>query len=146
MTANSKMMSARIQIASADELETSIEQSIYWTLIPVTWKISPPDLNTLTSGSRAAESSFVCDKKNDRGYYLVPSEDPKNNSFSRSGRIDAIGCREFEMLPGTDELGCVWGGITKEDIVMGSLATYKANGNKNVGGSEPWSLKESKAD
>lgn len=66
------------------------------------------------------EFSFVCDKDNDRGYYLLASEDPANRCWNRNGGPDfGMGCESFRMLPGTDKMGSSWGNITPKDVVLG---------------------------
>ena len=65
---------------------------------------------------------MVCDKDNDRAYFLVASPDPKNmcNPSSQPENPGRI-CSKFPRPPGASELGSNknWGRVSTEDIVLG---------------------------
>ncbi|KAL2204874.1 hypothetical protein CC79DRAFT_922150 [Sarocladium strictum] len=147
--ANGKMVASTTDIPTVEELRHQLERSIYAALIPVAWEISEQDISpfVLDSGmscddaggdwgqnegkflSGVKDSGMAC--HGGRAYYLVgakgschggsPFEDPDTND-----------CDPFSALPGVTSMdGKSWGGISREDIVFGSINTFVANGNKN---------------
>ncbi|RSL92417.1 hypothetical protein CEP52_013832 [Fusarium oligoseptatum] len=101
--------------------------------------------NVLSEDTR--KKRLICDKGKNRGYYLVGAVDPPDNCPKAGWEEETAECKDFEDLPGSGELGTRvgqtdkeansgtqdWGLLSVEDIVFGSLATFKANGYKNVG-------------
>ncbi|KAI8222584.1 Multidomain esterase [Colletotrichum sp. SAR 10_96] len=145
MIANGKMISSVTVIPSTKELRADIDKALYATLIPMGWKISNRDLNPFIVDSKrscdaadndewiklritngAIKSEKVC--IDDRAYFLLAAENPKQECDDDKY---GIGCCKFDGLPGTSTLGPLWGGVTREDMVRGSINTFKAHGNKN---------------
>ncbi|KAF5507162.1 Multidomain esterase [Colletotrichum aenigma] len=145
MIANGKMISSVTVIPSTKELRAEIDKALYATLIPLGWKISNRDLNPFIVDSKrscdaanndewiklritngAIKSEKVC--IDDRAYFLLAAENPKQECDDDKY---GIGCSKFDGLPGTSALGPLWGGVTREDMVRGSINTFKAHGNKN---------------
>ncbi|KFZ12066.1 hypothetical protein V501_04388 [Pseudogymnoascus sp. VKM F-4519 (FW-2642)] len=80
----------------------------------------------------------TCYTPTNRVYYLVAAiGDAQDCSCESNCGSGGKGCLEndFKVPPGVTTLdGIRWGGVTKEDIIIGSVATFVANGNKNGGG------------
>ncbi|KAL4867215.1 hypothetical protein BDV12DRAFT_198425 [Aspergillus spectabilis] len=142
----------------ASIVEQEFKKALYALLIPLAWRVSEQKLNPfiidaglscedapkdtdleLRLDEDTLKNKFICDKKADRAYYLVGAVDPDNNCY-HGGNTGGYGCKHFQDLPGADLLtgktsdGDMnwWALVSREDIVFGSLATFKANGNKNV--------------
>ncbi|KAI8261062.1 Multidomain esterase [Colletotrichum sp. SAR 10_98] len=145
MIANGKMISSVTVIPSTRELRADIDKALYAMLTPLGWKISNRDLNPFIVDSKrscdaadndewiklritngAIKSEKVC--IDDRAYFLLAAENPKQECDD--DKYD-IGSSKFDGFPGTSTLGPLWGGVTREDMVRGSINTFKAHGNKN---------------
>lgn len=66
----------------------------------------------ITNG--AIKSEKVCWK--DRAFYLVAAKDSYENCKSTTTQYY---CEPFDGLPGTSKMGASYGGVTREDIVVG---------------------------
>ncbi|KAJ4183363.1 hypothetical protein NW755_009854 [Fusarium falciforme] len=102
-------------------------------------------------GEDTRKDRIICDKGKNRAYYLVGAVDPAKNCPKAGWDEETAECKDFEDLPGFGELGTRvgqsdedadssskdWGLLSAEDIVFGSLATFKANGYKNAPESKP---------
>ncbi|KAL2840388.1 hypothetical protein BJY01DRAFT_218508 [Aspergillus pseudoustus] len=157
-----KMIDPRLSLPGPIDLDLQIRRTLWALLIPAAWRISGRDLNPfivdtgLSCGDAPKDDDLqlrlqkdtlndkiICDKKADRAYYLVSATDPEDKCRHGSN-TGGYGCDKFEDLPGADELvgttpedeedsqSLHWQMVDVEDLVFGSLATYKANGNKNV--------------
>ncbi|KAM0329547.1 hypothetical protein ACHAQA_004856 [Verticillium albo-atrum] len=157
--ANGKMIATNTDIPSVTELRETLERSIYAILIPMAWRLSDRGISpfVLDSGLSCGDadggwgsqkddkflagnvkgSVKVCFE--DRAYYLVgasgdchggtPFDDP-----------DTKNCEPFAGLPGADTLGGdKWGKLNRDDFVIGSLNTFRSNGNKNHENAVKWS-------
>lgn len=66
---------------------------------------------------------MICDDYNDRAYFLLASEKPKENCKDFGNGINQrTVCEKFQGLPGAQLLkegGNTWGNITMKDIVLG---------------------------
>ncbi|KAL5340419.1 hypothetical protein BJX70DRAFT_360948 [Aspergillus crustosus] len=140
-----------------EDVVTAFKKSLYALLVPQAWRISEQKLNPfvidtglsckdapkdtdheLRLDEDTLKEKLICDKKADRAYYLVGAVDPEKNCWHGSN-TGGYGCEHFADLPGADKLtgdldksDGYWGLVSREDIVFGSLATFKANGNKNM--------------
>lgn len=123
---------------TATELRANVLKSFFGFAIPTLWRRSKAYAFVLDSGSGCdgrPSSKYVSDSTADktgvcyqgRRYYLVEPEG-SSSDCGEGGCIDS----KFSAPPGIDDLGR-FGRITKEDLVIGSVRTWRANGNENGG-------------
>ncbi|KAJ4259837.1 hypothetical protein NW757_001787 [Fusarium falciforme] len=133
-----------------DDLQANIEKSFYGLNIPTLWRLSETYAFVLDSGYNCNEEYPVKDYPDEdtmdatsvcyegRRYYLVyPKGDSEEFSCSYIHTHCERTCKnnKFSAPPGLDSLdGTLFGGITKEDLIKGSVRTYNKNGKKNVAG------------
>ncbi|KAJ4197154.1 hypothetical protein NW767_009046 [Fusarium falciforme] len=133
-----------------DDLQANIEKSFYGLNIPTLWRLSETYAFVLDSGYNCNEEYPVKDYLDEdtmdatsvcyegRRYYLVyPKGDSEECSCSYIHTHCERTCKnnKFSAPPGLDSLdGTLFGGITKEDLIKGSVRTYNKNGKKNVAG------------
>jgi GH18 family chitinase len=132
------------------ELRAKVGKSFFGYSIPALWKVSKTHAFVIDSG-------YSCDENNPLGEYLEDDtmaatwgcvDDKLYYLVNPEG--DASGCKchyydnghcenvcsnnKFSAPPGLDSLdGTDFGGITKEDLITGSVRTYLQNGGKNGG-------------
>ncbi|KAM0425904.1 hypothetical protein ACHAPT_008842 [Fusarium lateritium] len=140
MIANGVMVSEHTDIPNVSELKAVLKKSIFAQLIPLAWKASQRDINPfimdlgLTCDEATKESEkHICFE--DRAYSLRSVNDKtveeNCNEAQSPANLDWINCSLLPP-PGVDALdGTNWAGITEEDIVIGSIRTFRDNGNKN---------------
>ncbi|KAJ8099510.1 hypothetical protein POJ06DRAFT_257166 [Lipomyces tetrasporus] len=126
-----------------------LRKAIYATVIPQTWQLSTTPVGpvVLTSGAACGtqnpleefisvsdgDATYIC--YNNEIYYLVGAIGLAQTCVDSN--VVGLRCtnHDFTLLAGEDKLdGTAWGGVTKEDFIIGALATYAANGNANGGG------------
>ncbi|KAH7028812.1 chitinase [Microdochium trichocladiopsis] len=126
-----------------NELMRNIRKSFFGYAIPALWHASAAYPFIIDSGygcdARNPISDYVdeetqektgwCDKGTNRLYYLVS---PEGEAYDCGDG----GClkRKFSAPKGVDSLGDRFGGLTKDDIIKGSVRTYRHSGDKNNGG------------
>ncbi|VUC38121.1 unnamed protein product [Clonostachys rosea] len=155
--ASGKLVSPELNIESSETLRGLFERSLYALLIPMAWKLSERELNPFIIDSKmscsvdlsetdltygidedAFKTEVVCDTSTDRKYILLSSEDP-GGSCSKT-----FGCPAFKALPGSSVLGAkIYGNVSREDIVLGSLATFNKRSGYNVDGQQSYNNKTS---
>lgn len=138
-------------VNATEELEANIAKCWFGYSIPVLWQASNTYAFVIDPGhdgcgedkslsaylnDTTMEATGVCYEK--RRYYLVyPGGDSKECHCVPTGGGCQNTCkdRKFSAPPGLDSLdGEIFGGITKEHLVKGSVGTWKKNNKKNGGG------------
>lgn len=128
----------------AESLKQIVKKSVYADLIPRAWRMSnlplgPFIMKTKNCDGRIGEG-WVSSKASEKyafcidgeGFVLTSAPDPEKHC-SQVGDYNSC-LDDFQDLPGVDKLdGKAWGDLTVEDIVRGSVATWKSKGNKNDG-------------
>ncbi|RDW87891.1 hypothetical protein BP5796_03585 [Coleophoma crateriformis] len=105
----------------------------YWS----TDDTGSPVLTAMTE--TLANANFVCNKADNSAYWLMNIIDQAPEGCRPTTLPASIGnipCKtpRLSSLPGADKLdGTAWAGVTQEDLVAGSVATWTANGNANGG-------------
>ncbi|CAH0050780.1 unnamed protein product [Clonostachys solani] len=146
--ASGKLISPQLKTESSESMSGGFERSLYALLIPMAWKLSERELNPFVDLSEtdlsygidedAFKTEVVCDTSTDRKYILLSSEDP-GGSCSKT-----FGCPDFKALPGSNVLGAsIYGNVSREDIVLGSLATFNKRSGYNVDGQQSYNNKTS---
>ncbi|KAL2675732.1 hypothetical protein Neosp_011923 [[Neocosmospora] mangrovei] len=131
-----------------EDLQAKIEKSFYGFTIPTLWRLFETYAFVLDSGydcNKEYPAEDYLDKDtmdatsacyDGRRYYLVyPKDDSEECSCSYIHTHCETTCRNNKLsaLPGLESLdGTLFGGITKEDLIKGSVRTYNKNGKKNV--------------
>ncbi|KAL4877049.1 hypothetical protein BJY04DRAFT_231180 [Aspergillus karnatakaensis] len=126
---------------TASGLRRSLSHTFYGFAIPTLWTVSGKYPFVVDSG-------FDCNAENPLDDYLK-DETMETTGTCFEGKLyflahpdgEAFTCddshctdNQFSSLPGVDTLdGDIFGGITVEDIIKGSVRTYQANGNTNGG-------------
>ena len=65
-------------------------------------------------------------------YYLLMASLETWECKGQGGAGYSCQFETFKMLPGVATMdGTAWGGLTREDIIVGAVNTFKANGNAN---------------
>jgi GH18 family chitinase len=132
------------------ELRTNIGKTIFGHSIPALWKVSQTYAFIMDAGNSCGErdslKQYLDETTMDatgacidgKAYYLVYPKDEsrpcKCDRTSNDGHPCIRSCSraKFSAPPGLDTLdGTLFGGITKKDLIEGSLNTYRHNGNKN---------------
>lgn len=122
----------------AVEIQKIARKAFFGFAIPGLWRRSSAYVFILQSGEgcsgnpaskyvsdSTAEATKVC--VNDKLYYLV-HPDGQSRDCAEGGCID----NKFQAPKGLDSLkNSDFGGVTKEDIVRGALATWEYNGREN---------------
>jgi hypothetical protein len=123
-------------------VENTIAEALFGFAIPAVWELSGTAAFVIDSGypcsaqnpltqymtAATQEATFSC--FNNNLYYLVYPQ----GSWSDCSVDDPSQCTYFTPPPGLDSLGGLnWGGITRDDLIRGSVNTYIANGNANGG-------------
>lgn len=126
---------------SAQSIEERVKKTIFADLIPRAWRLS-----NLLLGPFILQTKQGCDETpkhvevtegrtfcvDDSLYVLASTADPDSNC-RQVGDFESC-LDDFKDLPGVDTLdGSAWGGLTVEDIVVGSVRTWKMHGEKNLG-------------
>lgn len=129
---------------SAESIKQQAKKSMYADLIPRAWRLSNKPLGPfiLKSKKNCEGESIgnVSDESRDKYgvcingemWVLTSAPEPEKNCRYYG---DTYSCMEnFFDLPGADKLdGEAWGGLTVEDIVRGSVATWDMHGHANKG-------------
>lgn len=125
---------------NANILQANIQKAFFGYAIPALWQASSAYAFIIDSGSGCDADRPVhdylsdadmaamkyCDKEEDRLYYLARVEGDSQTC------VDGCADNKFSRPPGVDSLdGTNFGGVTVEDLIKGSVRTYKANGGKN---------------
>ncbi|KAK9364399.1 hypothetical protein V1509DRAFT_78068 [Lipomyces kononenkoae] len=130
-------------------IQNMLLKAVYATIIPQTWLLSPTSVGPVVLASGAAcgtvnpledfisvsdgDATWVC--YNNEIYYLVGAIGPAQHCVFNHAVGESCTNNDFTQLPGEDKLdGTAWGGLTIDDLIIGALATYAANGNANGGG------------
>ncbi|KGQ05404.1 Killer toxin subunits alpha/beta [Beauveria bassiana D1-5] len=129
------------------ELEASVSKAFFGYAIPALWSVSGAFPVVLDTG-------YACGKVDPIKGYMTPDTMHKTYAcvdnkmyYLGSAKGDAqycykpaVGCpdvcrdEKFTAPPGLDSLDKTsFGGVTLQDLVEGSVRTYKANGNSNKG-------------
>lgn len=126
---------------SAQSIKERVKKSIFVDLIPRAWRLSnlplgPFILQTKKGCDETPDEVEVIEGRTfcvDDSLYVLASTADRDKNCKQVG--DYSSCLEdFKDLPGTDTLdGTSWGGLTVEDIVVGSVRTWKMHGEKNLG-------------
>jgi GH18 family chitinase len=123
-----------------NELTASVKKTFYSFGIPALWRASRNYAFVMDSGfgcdADKPLDQYLDDATMDatgacvdgRRYYLVHPEGTARTCWE-------MDCRDnkFTAPPGLDQLSD-FGGVTKEDLIRGSVRTWVANGRKNGGG------------
>ncbi|KAK9234065.1 hypothetical protein V1525DRAFT_391821 [Lipomyces kononenkoae] len=134
---------------SDPDIQNLMLKAIYATVIPQTWLLSPTRVGPVVLASGAAcgtvnpienfigvrngDATWVC--YNNEIYYLVGAIGAAQDCIFSGKDGPSCSNNKFTPLPGEQKLnGTAWGGLTIDDLVIGALATYAANGNANGGG------------
>ncbi|KFY89077.1 hypothetical protein V500_05953 [Pseudogymnoascus sp. VKM F-4518 (FW-2643)] len=143
MISDGKMVERPGTVSDLD-IQAYLERAIFSILMPRAWELGGTVVFILDSGApcgavNPSTNHFGTEHKganawacaDDKLYYIVGiSEASRACSGTPERPLQVCYPREFEV----DKLdGRVWGKITREDIVVGAVNTYKANGNKNGG-------------
>lgn len=138
---------------SETELRANIAKSFFGYSIPSLWRVSQSYAFIIDSGygcgdedkdvlddyleDKTMEATGAC--VDGRSYYLVYPDGDSETCHCE--HYDGGPCQKvcvdskFSAPPGLDSLdGTVFGGITKEDLIKGSVRTYIQNGKTNGGG------------
>ncbi|KAK8131380.1 hypothetical protein PG984_007818 [Apiospora sp. TS-2023a] len=138
--------------ANADnELRQNIAKSFFGYAIPALWQVSKSYAFVIDSGYSCDDDRPLGDYLDDdtmdatgacvdgRRYYLAYPDGDANKCechYYDNGHCERV-CRDqkFSSPPGLDSLdGSIFGRITKEDLITGSVRTYMQNGKANGGG------------
>ena len=137
---------------SENELRANIAKSFFGYSIPALWQVSSTYAFVIDSGYGCDEDKPLDDYLDDKTmestgacvdgkrYYLAyPDGDAVKCEchYFDNGHCERV-CRDqkFSSPPGLDSLdGEIFGGVTKEDLIRGSVRTYLQNGKVNGGGS-----------
>ncbi|KAF5011810.1 hypothetical protein FDECE_2100 [Fusarium decemcellulare] len=129
---------------SAEEMKQLTKKALFADLIPRAWRLSNLPLGPfILKSNKNCGGEVVWNLSNESRdkygicingemFILTSAPDPgKNCGYSG----DTSSCLEdFFDLPGADTLdGSAWGGLTVEDIVRGSVATWDMHGHQNKG-------------
>ena len=146
-----KFEEERPEPMSEDELRANVAKSFFGYTIPTLWRVSNTYAFVIDSGygcnedkplgeylqNGTMEATGAC--IDDKMYYLVhPHGDAKGcpcDLYSANGQCHRRCTNsKFSAPPGLDSLnGKDFGGITKTDLINGSVRTYIQNGRKNGG-------------
>ncbi|RHZ56572.1 uncharacterized protein CDV56_100433 [Aspergillus thermomutatus] len=134
-----------------NELRANIQKCFFGYSIPALWQVSKTYAFIIDAGHGCDEGKQLTDYLKDdtmdatgacvdgQQYYLVyPDGDAVecHCEFYDGGPCQRV-CvdNKFSVPPGLDSLGNGnFGGITKDDLVKGSVRTWKQNGKENSGG------------
>ncbi|KAK4195986.1 family 18 putative glycoside hydrolase [Triangularia verruculosa] len=131
----------RLEPMSATELRDRVAKTIFGFGIPTLWRFSRSYAFILDSGAdcnaHRPVSEYLSDSTMDRAgvcvngrkYYLVMPDPSKDNVYECWGE-GACEWAKFVLPPGISSLS-EYGGVTKEDLVIGSVNTWVANGRRN---------------
>ncbi|KAK8062875.1 hypothetical protein PG997_014972 [Apiospora hydei] len=136
---------------AANELRQNIAKSFFGYAIPALWQVSHTYAFVIDSGYACDDDKPLGDYLDDdtmdatgacvegRRYYLAHPDGDAHKCechYYDNGHCERV-CRDqkFSAPPGLDSLdGNVFGKITKEDLITGSVRTYLQNGKANGGG------------
>ncbi|KAF2872784.1 hypothetical protein BDV95DRAFT_570636 [Massariosphaeria phaeospora] len=127
-------------------IQKLVQQAIFASLIPRAWGLSnegfrPVILNSgkpCDSGNgvkeyvtdETAAKTFVCHEE--QLYYFVSATGDYRRCGATPGGSISCAFSKFKPLSGMEALDAgTFGELTKTDLVIGALAGYKANGNRN---------------
>ncbi|CAF9932295.1 MAG: hypothetical protein HETSPECPRED_008325 [Heterodermia speciosa] len=130
-------------------IQNAMEKAVYGYLIPQAWSLSNGQISPVVVDSGAAcgtidpvkkyisvdigDASFVC--YNNIIYYLVGASGLVDDCFGSAEDnelCDSTLAPSLKALPGLGELdGNQWGGVLKDDFIIGAVNSYAANGNQN---------------
>lgn len=134
---------------SALEISNVIAKSIYAVMIPMAWTVSEdypfildtglackdaPDLDDYV-GEKNLIDTWVC--VDDRSYHLLSVRGKEAEICSQppfGSPMPVCNRNKFRPPPGLDQLTGkpdIWGGLIREDYVVGSLNGFTSNGRKN---------------
>ncbi|KAH8881787.1 glycoside hydrolase [Thozetella sp. PMI_491] len=135
---------------SNEEYETLLTYNLYATLIPRTWRLAPDPYYPfiLTTGAACGTTNPLPDYVDDGEgntawacaedgllYYIMgaPGDDPFYCYDSGDGQgVGPCYTDTFHPPPGVETLdGKNWGGVTREDLVVGAVNSWIHNGKKN---------------
>ncbi|ERS96164.1 hypothetical protein HMPREF1624_07700 [Sporothrix schenckii ATCC 58251] len=124
-------------------IRSSISHGFYGYAIPAVWSAAGKGVFVLDTGADCSNlnvvSQYVDDsiQKQAMGcidnhlYFLVYPDGPSSDSCPADGSCYD---NSFSLPDGVDQMdGTKWGGVTVNDLIQGSVNTFKANGNKNGG-------------
>ena len=133
------------------DLRANIQRCFFGYSIPALWQTSKTHAFIIDAGHKCGEGKKLGDYLdddtmkatgaciNDQQYYLVYPDGDALECHKRC--YDKAPCRRvckdntFSVPPGLDSLdGKSFGGITKDDLISGSVRTWVKNGKENGGG------------
>ncbi|KAL1853192.1 hypothetical protein VTK73DRAFT_9058 [Phialemonium thermophilum] len=145
---DAKNHSANAAELTLSEMVGFVERGYYGFIIPQIWNVSSTvpfvmdtgyacgTINPMSDylGDADAAATYVCHAPTNKMYYLVSVRGSAQNCNCGVSCTTGHACLEnkFVTPPGLEHLdGSSYGGVTRDDLVYGAIATYQANGRKN---------------